>query len=418
MKLLLSATACDPFGGSEGIYGWYVVSALAKQHECFVITEEGNRNSIDKAIKLGLIPYALHFRYLGRSLSCHPNRLIARLQSWYRYDQFCKKLLDVARAWHAEVGFDLAQHVTFTTWRVPSPLWKLRIPFVWGPISGTEVFPRSCISSLSFQAHCFEMLRSLQTRLALHSPAIRTCARRAFSIPVPHRQAQKFLGELRGRINGVELCHNFFFPDSRMEALQCNRLTPNSSLPLRAFAAGNLEGRKGVAIALEGIALAKKKGVRVEYHVTSRGPELEYLKKASIRLGLSDQVILGERFEAVDFASALATFDICLLPSLRDGAGLSIMEAMLAGCVPIVADWCGPAEFVTDDCGYRVPVTNPHEMAARMCDILCDLNKNRQKTRALGEAARKRIQSAYNERQFLDSMNKTYSAATAGNTNQ
>jgi glycosyltransferase involved in cell wall biosynthesis len=132
-----------------------------------------------------------------------------------------------------------------------------------------------------------------------------------------------------------------------------------------------------VAIALQAIAEAKARGIRVEYQVTSRGPELEHLKKLARNLGISDQVILGERFEAEDFAEALGTFDICLVPSLRDGAGLSIMEAMLAGCVPIVADWCGPAEFVTEDCGFKVPVTNPKRMAQDLADILCLLDSDR-----------------------------------------
>jgi glycosyltransferase involved in cell wall biosynthesis len=411
MKLLISAVACDPFGGSEGIYGWYVISALAKKHACHVITAESCRPHIEEAAAQGLVPDSLTFRYLGSNTPWHPNRLIARLQSWQRYMAFSNSVLEMARAWHAEVGFDVAQLVTYTTWRVPSTLWQLGIPLIWGPISGTEVFPRSCLGSLSLQARLFELLRAVQTQLARHSPAVRACAREAFRIPVPHQQAVEFLAKLRGSRDGVELCHNFFFPESRMDALHTQRAAVNTQGPLRAFGAGNLEGRKGVAIALEGIALAKRKGVRVEYHVTSRGPELEHLKRLAVKLGLADQVILGERFAASDFTAALATFDVCLLPSLRDGAGLSIMEAMLAGCVPIVADWCGPAEFVTEDCGFKVPVTNPHEMAVQICDILCDLNENRTKTRAMGIAARERIRSSYNEAQFLDSMNRIYFAA-------
>jgi glycosyltransferase involved in cell wall biosynthesis len=181
---------------------------------------------------------------------------------------------------------------------------------------------------------------------------------------------------------------------------------PNRSL--RAFAAGNLEGRKGVAIALQAIFLAKKAGVRIEYHVTSQGPELAHLQRLSETLGLSDQVILGRRFDAADFAAALATFDIVLLPSLRDGAGLSIMEAMLAGCVPIVADWCGPAEFVTPECGYKVPVTSPTNMATEIAHILHELDKDRNLLKVKGTLAEDRIRSAYNERQFLDFMSKMY----------
>jgi glycosyltransferase involved in cell wall biosynthesis len=193
-----------------------------------------------------------------------------------------------------------------------------------------------------------------------------------------------------------------------MAALQSKRLAKEPRRPLRAFAAGNLEGRKGVAIALQAIFLAKKAGVRVDYHVTSRGPELAHLQRLSEKLGLSDQVILGEQFDAADFAAALATFDIVLLPSLRDGAGLSIMEAMLAGCVPIVADWCGPAEFVTPDCGYKVAVTNPTNMAIEMARILDELHKDRDLLKAKGKLAEERIRSNYNERQFLDFMSHMY----------
>ena len=64
MKLLLTAVACDPFGGSEGIYGWYVVNALAKEHDCYVITGIGYRKNIQEATKRGLVAPKLHFRYL------------------------------------------------------------------------------------------------------------------------------------------------------------------------------------------------------------------------------------------------------------------------------------------------------------------------------------------------------------------
>jgi glycosyltransferase involved in cell wall biosynthesis len=411
LKILISAIACDPYGGSEGIYGWYVVSALAQDHDCFVITGGDSMPSLRRAQEEGLIPPKLKFRFLGQPKHYHPNRLIARFQSWVRFFIFTQRLLASAKSWHAVEGFDLVQHITYTTWRVASPLWKLGIPFIWGPLSGTEIFPASCLNTLSLSSRCFEIIRSIQSFLARLSPAIRSCAQNSFCIPVPHKQAQSFIQNLRGSKNGVPICHNFFFPETRMNALHTNRPTATSLQPLRAFAAGNLEGRKGVAIALQAILLSKKAGVRVEYRVTSQGPELAHLQRLSETLGLSDQVILGRRFDADDYASALATFDIVLLPSLRDGAGLSIMEAMLAGCVPIVADWCGPAEFVTSECGFKVAVTDPKKMAIEIARILCLLDKDRALLRLKGDAASTRIRSSYNEAQFLESMNKFFISA-------
>jgi glycosyltransferase involved in cell wall biosynthesis len=90
------------------------------------------------------------------------------------------------------------------------------------------------------------------------------------------------------------------------------------------------------------------------------------------------------------------------------------MEAMLAGCVPIVADWCGPAEFVTSECGYKVTVTDPIKMATEIARILCILDADRSLLRVKGDAASTRIRSSYNEKQFLESMNKLFVCTVSG----
>lgn len=87
------------------------------------------------------------------------------------------------------------------------------------------------------------------------------------------------------------------------------------------------------------------------------------------------------------------------------------MKAMLAGCVPIVADWCGPAEFVTEECGFKVPVTNPDRMASDIADILCSLDRDRVIIRTMGDSARKRIMDSYNISQFIRAMNRSYASA-------
>lgn len=413
MKLLLSCFACNPFGGSEGIYGWYVASALAKSHSCFIITADSEQESIEKARVMGLIHPSMNFRFITVSQGFHRNRTMARFQLWLRYAHFQRRLMVHVRDWHEEHGFDVVQHITYSSWRVPSPLWQLGVPFVWGPISGTEQFPQSCLHSLSVGARIFEAVRSTQTWFARRSRSVKHCARSAVAIPVPHRQAVAFLSELRGSGSGVAIAHNFFFPDDRVRELQSARKQFGRSSPLRAFAAGNLEGRKGVSIALMAIARAKQRGVRVEYRVTSRGPEYKHLLKLTKKLGLSDQVSLGECFTSGDYAQELGRYDVCLLPTLRDGGGLSIMEAMLAGCVPIVADWCGPGEAVTHHCGYKVPVTDPTEMATKISDILCYLHKNRHELELKGKAASLRISTDYGEDQFVRSMNEIYSRAVA-----
>ena len=125
MKILLSSYACEPSSGSEPFIGWSSALAIAKKHEVWVATSEANRQRIDLAIESRTIPENLHFLYLGENQPPHPNRMLARLQGWRRYNNWSRILLRYAREWHKEIKFDLTHHVTYMTWRVATPLWKL-----------------------------------------------------------------------------------------------------------------------------------------------------------------------------------------------------------------------------------------------------------------------------------------------------
>jgi len=183
--------------------------------------------------------------------------------------------------------------------------------------------------------------------------------------------------------------------------------------PLKILAGGNLEGRKGVAIALQGLALAKKAGARFFYRVTGRGSELEHLVRLARQLGIEQEVSIGHGFPREDYARELQKTDLYLLPSLREGGGLTMMEAMLAGCVPIVADAGGPGTAVTDDCGVRIPVESPAQMAREIAAAIVRLDQNRALLAQMSAAAPRRIAEQYAHHRFIEAIRAVYDAALA-----
>jgi len=408
LKILVSSIACAPYSGSEGLYGWLACRAIARDHEIHILTHTTCREQIERADREGLIPKQMHFYYVGRPHISHPNRLLARLQSWLIYRTFQKEVLDQARQLCREQSFDVIHHLTFTTWRVASPLWRLGLPFVWGPISGTEQMPVRFWKILSPSALAFEALRRLSDLCSTYSPAIRDCARKSSAIIAIHSQARQKLVRLRGRDEGISTFSGFFFLDERVTRLRGPRDFFTGDRPLRIFASGNLEGRKGVALVLRALALVKQRGIPFHYRVTSHGPELNHLKKLARHLKLEDCVSLGAPFSGEEYFQALRTFDISLLPSLREGGGLSTMEAMLAGCVPIVADCGGPGDAVTNECGYKIPVTTPQQMTLDIANAIITLHEEPEKFSRLGPAASERIADLYSEQRFRNHIDAVY----------
>lgn len=414
MKILISAIACDPFGASEAQLGWLLSLSLAKVGELWLLVSAEHQPGIERGRAQGMVPENMHFVFIGENKPYLENRLFARIQSWARYMAFSRSILPTARELHAREKFDLVHHVTYSTWRVGNPLWRLGIPFIWGPISGTEVFPLRRFSRiLSPTAWAFECARVLGGLYSSSVPEVQLTAQNAFHIFAAHREAVAHLAKIRGKSEGISVISYFTFSPEAIAAFARPSFSISSNEPLKIQAGGNLEGRKGVAIALRGLALAKQAGARFFYRVTSRGPELEHLQKLAQQLGIENEVSLGQAFPREEYVSSLQAADLYLLPSLREGGGLSMMEAMLAGCVPIVADAGGPGTAVTDECGVLVPVESPEQMARAIADAVIRFDRDRELLAKMGAAAARRIAETYTQERINGEMRAVYAAALA-----
>jgi glycosyltransferase involved in cell wall biosynthesis len=215
--------------------------------------------------------------------------------------------------------------------------------------------------------------------------------------------------KLRGSDEGVSWLMSAFYSDIKVK--EFNRYTVLKNLdqgPLKLFAGGSLDGRKGVAMALHSLAQAKMKGVKFSYRLGGKGPESRYLQQLAIHLGLRDEILFGDALSGEDYLKELGATHIYLLPSLRESAGLTMMEAMLAGCVPIVADCGGPAAIVTDECGYKLLPLNRKKFIDDLAKIIIAIDQDRNIIKSKGIAAVKRIATSFTEENYRSVVNSMY----------
>ncbi|MGA9450580.1 MAG: glycosyltransferase family 4 protein [Verrucomicrobiia bacterium] len=407
MKVLISAFACSPYGGTESYFGWSAVQCLAKDHDLWVLTSGRNRPDFDRALAEGLVPSNIRLTYANRFSEWPRNRMKAKLQNWTEYRDYSQDALALARTLHQSVHFDLVHHVTIATWRISSPLWRLGIPFVWGPISGNEQLSLRLYTSLSPSAICFELLRLLSNLVSRNSPSVRKCARQAAHIFATNPETEILLKQLRGRASGVSVLSPAFFSPSKIESFTAAAAGRDWQAPLRFFAGGMLEGRKGVALALSALSRLKKQGLNFSYHYGGGGPELNHLRRLADRLGLRENVVFGF-WTGADYLKELAACHAYLLPSLRDSVGTTMMEAMLAGCAPIVADCGGPGQIVTEACGWKIPVNSRSGMIDALVQVLATTDRNRELLQHKGSLAAQRIATAFSEDGYRRTVNETY----------
>jgi glycosyltransferase involved in cell wall biosynthesis len=133
---------------------------------------------------------------------------------------------------------------------------------------------------------------------------------------------------------------------------------------------------KAVDLGLRGAAPLLREG-RAHLSILGDGPERERLETLVDELGVRSAVTFCGWVGHSETLAQLRKSDVLLFPSLREFGGGVVFEALAMGAVPVVADYGGPGDIVTDDVGYRIPLTNEHQMAAQIESVLQRLASDR-----------------------------------------
>jgi len=132
------------------------------------------------------------------------------------------------------------------------------------------------------------------------------------------------------------------------------------------------------------------------------------LKREAESLGVADHFhMLGAQANVVDFLRAC---DIFVFPSLYEGLGIALIEAMAAGCV-CVATNTGPIPEVVQDGkdGVLVPSADAEALARAICDLLGDPSRRSQ----LGTAAKQTAFSKFQPKEQAERLTRVYESVLA-----
>ena len=87
---------------------------------------------------------------------------------------------------------------------------------------------------------------------------------------------------------------------------------------------------------------------------------------------------------------------------------MTLTEAMLAGCVPVVADGGGPGIMVTEDCGCKIPARNSGRMVDEITETILAIDRNRKIISEKGGRASERIATHFTGENYRRTVNQVY----------
>jgi glycosyltransferase involved in cell wall biosynthesis len=102
-----------------------------------------------------------------------------------------------------------------------------------------------------------------------------------------------------------------------------------------------------------------------------QGRELERLTAEIARLGLAQRVVLTGWIEDADLEGLYAAADVCVYPSLYEGFGMPVLEAMVRG-VPLACSNATSLPEVAGDAAVLFDPTDPEAIATAVRTLLDD----------------------------------------------
>jgi glycosyltransferase involved in cell wall biosynthesis len=377
-NILLSAYACDPTKGSEDSYGYYWALGLQKAgNKVVCITRHKGKQGIeeqnaDRNLRFAYLdlPFGLEKLY---GLSRPTMYLHYLLWQWFAYIKV-KKL-------HKLNKFDIVHHVTWGSLQLGSFMYRLKIPFIFGPAGGGQIAP------IKFKKYfkeywSVEVKREFTSELLIYiNPGIKFMLKKAkhvlLSNPETVLLAKKAGARNTSLVFDVAL-NDTFFPKGDLKKKE-----PIATLKLLWI--GRLLPRKGVLLVTE-VMEQLKEYPNISLTIVGDGEMRNHLEFDIITRGLKNVDYVG----SVPFSKVKEYYenhDLFFFTSLRDSGGIQLVEAMAYGLPVVTLALHGQDAIVNEAVGIKCPAINPEETVVALKEAILSLHNDRKKLEEMSVAA-------------------------------
>jgi L-malate glycosyltransferase len=187
--------------------------------------------------------------------------------------------------------------------------------------------------------------------------------------------------------------------------LDAIRAARRAAKPVDVVYVGRLIDEKRVDLLLEAIHALAGRFPELRCTVIGDGPERAALEGRAIRLGIAGRVTFSGRIDGSRVYGAMKAARVLVMPSAREGFGITVAEAQACGAVPLVVR--GPmsaaSALVHDGLDGVLCDPGPASMAEALAGLLSDPAR----LAAMSRSAR-RVARRYDWNRLADQMEQVY----------
>jgi len=287
----------------------------------------------------------------------------------------------------------------------------LPVPYIRGPGGGAHRTPKGLQSEYSAKGRFWEKVRGAGQWLFRFDPVFGRGQRRAKAIMVCNRESLESIpGSRRDKVS--------IFPVNGISSEDLSLTVPRErgQQKFRVISAGSLIRVKGFGLAIRGFLKFAAEHPESEFSIVGSGPEALHLKEIIREFKAEDRVHMIPAVARNELLKMMGDYDVFLFPSLRDGGGAVVVEAMSAGTPVICLDCGGPAMHIDSTCGIKIEPVSSQKAVSDIASALERLYSDPKLRKSLGDAAREHVTREYHWDRLGERLMEIYKPFLSGSS--
>lgn len=378
-NILVLAYAISPFRGSEYSVAWNYINEMSKDNNLVVLYgAAGNHMGDFEEIESWLLTNSiLNVRFVP----VYPNAFTLKLNYLNRKGILPYVFYLAYNFWHRQVyktakqlieneHFDLIHFLNPIGYREPGHLWKLGLPYIWGPIGGVPNRPKQLFKDLTFKNRILFTVRNWANSIQFKYNKRLKKALDSTDLLLTATTENQFLIQKEYKIESIYLPENAI-----IESKAIPRVINIKEGDICNIAwIGSIDSRKSLNFLIE--ALGKVQIGNWHLHIIGEGSLKQSMQQLAVKMLISNKITWYGHIQRSEVFEILSSTHLHIITSLGEGNPTTIWEAMDRGIPTLSLDHCGMKDVICERCGVKINVGSVQQVKTDLSNAISDLIQN------------------------------------------
>lgn len=378
-NILVLAYAISPIRGSEFSVAWNYINEMSKDNDLVVLYgSAGNHMGDFDELESWLLTYSIPN---VRFVPVYPNGFTLTLNYLNRkgilpyvfylaYNLWHRQVFEIAKELIKKEHFDLIHFLNPIGYREPGHLWKIELPYIWGPIGGIPNRPKHLFKDLTLKNKTLFTVRNWVNSIQFKYNGRLKKALSATDLLLTATTENQVLIQKEYKKESLYLPENAIVKSKAIPRI----INMKEGDICNIVWIGSIDSRKSLNFLIE--ALRKVQIENWHLHILGEGSLKQAMQQLAEKMLINTKITWHGHIPRSEVFGILNSTHLHIITSLGEATTTVLFEAMTNGIPTISLNHCGMKDVICERCGVKINVESVEQVKKDLAFAISDLIMN------------------------------------------